>query len=225
MSQGELHALALALFLPRACTDASPFRFVVLDDPIQAMDPSKIDGLISVLSELAQSRQVIVFSHDDRLPEYVRQSRTPARIIEIVRGAGSKVEVRDAHDPVKALLDDAHAVLRDERLQPADLDRVIPGLCRMALEAACRERYYERALAKDVSRQDAESAWHKTRKLNDRLILALGIAPNEYGSWADRKERKKAVKFCNAGLHGGCDGVSEEDIRRVESVIKELLQQ
>ena len=33
MSQGELHALALALFLPRATAAKSPFRFVVLDDP------------------------------------------------------------------------------------------------------------------------------------------------------------------------------------------------
>lgn len=46
MSQGELHALALALFIPRATTPNSPFRFIVLDDPIQAMDPAKIDGFI-----------------------------------------------------------------------------------------------------------------------------------------------------------------------------------
>ena len=45
MSQGELQALALAIFIPRATSDQSPFRFVVLDDPIQAMDPSKIEGL------------------------------------------------------------------------------------------------------------------------------------------------------------------------------------
>ena len=51
MSQGELHALALALFLPRATAASSPFRFVVLDDPIQAMDPAKIDGFVQVLSE------------------------------------------------------------------------------------------------------------------------------------------------------------------------------
>jgi hypothetical protein len=31
MSQGELHALALALFIPRATTPNSPFRFIVLD--------------------------------------------------------------------------------------------------------------------------------------------------------------------------------------------------
>ncbi len=39
MSQGELHSLALALFLPRATLEASPFRFLVIDDPVQSMDP------------------------------------------------------------------------------------------------------------------------------------------------------------------------------------------
>lgn len=37
MSTGELHAVTLALFLPRATRPESPFRFVVLDDPVQAM--------------------------------------------------------------------------------------------------------------------------------------------------------------------------------------------
>jgi hypothetical protein len=33
MSQGEVNALALSVFLPRATLPASPFRFLVLDDP------------------------------------------------------------------------------------------------------------------------------------------------------------------------------------------------
>ena len=68
MSQGELHALGLALFLPRATAADSPFGFVVIDDPVQAMDPAKVDGLARVLSSVARSRQVVVFTHDDRLP-------------------------------------------------------------------------------------------------------------------------------------------------------------
>jgi energy-coupling factor transporter ATP-binding protein EcfA2 len=64
MSQGELQALALALavFIPRATSAESPFRFVVLDDPIQAMDPSKIEGFLEVLVTLAADRQVVVFT-------------------------------------------------------------------------------------------------------------------------------------------------------------------
>ncbi len=50
MSQGEINALALSIFLPRATIAASPFRFLVIDDPVQAMDPAKVDGLAKVLA-------------------------------------------------------------------------------------------------------------------------------------------------------------------------------
>ena len=50
MSQGELHALALSVFLPRAMREESPFRFVMIDDPVQSMDPAKVDGLARVLA-------------------------------------------------------------------------------------------------------------------------------------------------------------------------------
>ena len=49
MSQGELHSLALSLFLPRATLAESPFRFIVIDDPVQSMDPARVDGLARVL--------------------------------------------------------------------------------------------------------------------------------------------------------------------------------
>jgi hypothetical protein len=35
MSQGEVNALALSVFLPRATMPQSPFRFLVIDDPVQ----------------------------------------------------------------------------------------------------------------------------------------------------------------------------------------------
>jgi hypothetical protein len=59
MSQGEVNALALSVFLPRARLPASPFRFLVIDDPVQAMDPAKVDGLARVLEKAAADRQVI----------------------------------------------------------------------------------------------------------------------------------------------------------------------
>jgi hypothetical protein len=58
MSQGEVNALALSVFLPRATSPDSPLRFVVIDDPVQAMDPSEVDGKARVLTDVAASRQV-----------------------------------------------------------------------------------------------------------------------------------------------------------------------
>ena len=98
MSQGELQALSLAIFIPRATSPASPFRFLVLDDPIQAMDPSKIDGFLEVLVDLAETRQVIVFTHDDRLPvghPHVQSAGTHRR-------ADARRELRCDRDGVNA---------------------------------------------------------------------------------------------------------------------------
>jgi hypothetical protein len=85
MSQGELHALGLALFLPRATSAESPFGFVVIDDPVQSMDPATVDGLARVLSSAAASRQVVVFTHDDRLPAALRQLQLPAAVWAVTR--------------------------------------------------------------------------------------------------------------------------------------------
>lgn len=54
----------LALFLPRATATESPFGFLVIDDPVQSMDPAKVDGLARVLSHVGRTRH--------QLPEQVR---------------------------------------------------------------------------------------------------------------------------------------------------------
>ena len=57
MSQGELHSLALSLFLPRATLPDSPFRFICVDDPVQSMDPARVEGLARVLPYLIGRRK------------------------------------------------------------------------------------------------------------------------------------------------------------------------
>src|SRR5262245_2875486 len=127
MSQGEINALALALFLPRATQDASPFRFVIVDDPVQSMDPPKVDGLARLLADEAARRQVIVFTHDPRLEEAVRRLRLPARVVEVTRRAGSTIELRDVLDPVAQQLADARQVARAEGIGPKLASKVVPG--------------------------------------------------------------------------------------------------
>ena len=110
MSQGELHSLALSLFVPRATLPESPFRFIVVDDPVQSMDPARVDGLARVLESASADRQVVVFTHDDRLPEAVRRLDIAVEIVEVTRREGSVVELRRSLDPVGRYLEDAIAV-------------------------------------------------------------------------------------------------------------------
>ncbi|HZZ47086.1 MAG TPA: AAA family ATPase [Pseudonocardia sp.] len=140
MSQGELHSLALSLFLPRATTDDSPFRFVVIDDPVQAMDPAKVDGLAHVFADVAATRQVVVFTHDDRLTEAVRRLQLPATVFEVHRSERSVVSLRRCEHPVRRYLDDARAVCRTPEVPTQMKGEVVASYCRSAIEAACHTR-------------------------------------------------------------------------------------
>ncbi|WP_412457665.1 recombinase RecF [Mycolicibacterium celeriflavum] len=204
MSQGELQALALAIFIPRATSPASPFRFVVLDDPIQAMDPSKIDGFLDVLTGLANDRQVIVFTHDDRLPSAIRRSKAPARIVEVARGANSAVTVSEASRPAKRLLDDAYAIAADEAVPDAVKNAAIPVLCREALEAAAWDVYSSKVLAQGQSRTEIEDAWEEAATLRKRLSLALGPGEDTVvDKWlAGGSARRLTMTVIRRGTHG-----------------------
>ena len=173
MSQGELHALGLALFLPRATASESPFGFIVIDDPVQSMDPAKVDGLARLLSDVAQTRQVVVFTHDDRLPAAVRQLQLPATVWAVTRREHSVVSLKRTADPVERYLDDARAMARTQQLSGQVRAVAVAGLCRGALEAACVEAVRVRMLGEGVRHDDVDRALESAHTLHDVVALAL----------------------------------------------------
>jgi len=206
MSQGELHALALSLFLPRATLPESPFRFVIIDDPVQAMDPARVEGLAKVLAATAGDHQVIVLTHDDRLPEAVRRLDIDATVIEVTRGEQSAVRVEKCLDPVDRRVRDARAVARSADLPESVRARVVPTLCRQALEAACIETVRRRRLGRGDPHDEVEVVIGGAHKLYPLAALALfddadqGAAVltrlNNWGpSFAD------TFRACNRGAH------------------------
>jgi len=173
MSQGELHALGLALFLPRATSPDSPFRFIVIDDPVQSMDPAKVEGLARLLAWIGKDRQVVVFTHDDRLPEAIRRLQLPATIWEVTRREGSVVELTKNEDPVSRYIDDARALARTTELPEDARAVVVAGFCRSALEAACHEAIRARRLKAGVRHSDVERELTAAQKLRQLLALSL----------------------------------------------------
>jgi hypothetical protein len=174
MSQGEINALALCVFLPRARLPASPFRFLVIDDPVQAMDPAKVDGLARVLEKAAADRQVIVFTHDNRLAQAVRHLRLAATVLEVTRRPGSVVEVRTALDPVMQALQDAGALAADPSVPAEIAARVVPGLCRTAVEATFTEAIWCRELRAGRAHAEIEAELDDAgTRLNPLAALAL----------------------------------------------------
>jgi recombinational DNA repair ATPase RecF len=206
MSQGEVNALALSIFLPRATVAASPFRFLVIDDPVQAMDPAKVEGLARVLHQVAQHRQVLVFTHDDRLPEAVRRLGLSGRILEVARRPGSIVEVRPALSPVRQLIKDARDLCADPELPDDVAARVVPGLCRLAVEAAFIEAARREQLAAGLRHAELEAQIQAAEKLSKKAALAIfadtaraSEVPKRLRSWHPRAA--DTYQALNKGAH------------------------
>lgn len=226
MSQGELHALALALFIPRATTPNSPFRFIVLDDPIQAMDPAKIDGFIRVLSKLSETRQVIVFSHDDRLATAIRQLAVNARLVEVARETGSQVCVAEALNQATRYVDDVRALVLDENVPDEVKRRVAPGLFRLALESAAQQVYYAKQHKAGESRVDTENRWTSVKKTRAKIALAVyGDAEKPLSQWQILREGRKAtLNIANAGSHVGADmSITRSEVNDLRKTVDGIL--
>lgn len=226
MSQGELHALGLSLFLPRATAEQSPFRFLMIDDPVQSMDPAKVDGLARVLAEVASSRQVIVFTHDLRLPEAVRRLQIPATVLDVQRRERSVVEVRVSIDPVRRYIDDARALSLTRNLPREEADEMIALCCRLAIESAATTKV-RRVLGEHGFRQsDITEQLDKAERTVQKLALAvfydrtresdvLAHLDKELAPWATG-----VIRTCNSGAHGSTRDELGDLVNRAERIAK-----
>ncbi len=223
-SQGELSCLALSLFFPRAMLDDSPFRFLVIDDPVQAMDPARVDGLARVFADIAKNRQLVVFTHDDRLPESLRRMKIEHTCKKVTRRPGSVVEVSDSHDPVTQHFIDAWAVIQDSYLPYEMAARVIPGFCREGLEAACVEAIRRRLLGRGESHSQVEQILEAANRLSQKAALALFDNMSRGAQVPERISQKwtpgfrDAFRAANRGAHGAYSG----DLRQLISECQAL---
>ena len=228
LSQGELHALALSLFLPRATLAESPFRFVVLDDPVQAMDPAKVDGLVQLLGSFAKTRQVVVFSHDDRLPAALRRGAHDATLLEVSRAMNSVVTVVESRDPVSRYLDDAQGLITEatrDRLPDEALRKTLPGLYRFAIEAAAKDRYFATQLASGAGIHDLEATWTATHTTRQRMLLAIfGAQPPEQRAqqWLRPAHRSQALGVAGSGFHRGLMGHPQDAHRSTARLVADI---
>jgi recombinational DNA repair ATPase RecF len=227
MSQGELNALALSIFIPKASLPESPFGFIVIDDPVQAMDPSKVDGLARVLAEIAVDRQVVVFTHDDRLAEAVRRLQIDARLVEVTRDAQSVVHVAETLDPARRYLDDARAAARDTDIDADFRTQVVAEMCRMGVESRCRDLYFANRFRAGAARGDVERAWGSARRTRQKVALAVGHTDASLSDWIDSgaragRDRKLALAVCGSATHQGIRRDPIAAIRAVQNLIDDI---
>jgi len=65
LSQGNLNALALSIFLALAETQDAPFNFLIFDDPSQSLGESEKEEFIKILNEIAQQKNLIISTMDN----------------------------------------------------------------------------------------------------------------------------------------------------------------
>ena len=229
MSQGELLALSVSVFLPRAALDESPFRFAVIDDPVQAMDPAKVDGLARVLHRAARTRQIVVFTHDDRLPEAIRRLRLDATMLHVDRRALSTVDVQVSRTPVQRYLDGARGYAKPDRL-PAEVQaRVVPMFCRSAVEAAAATIVRRRAVEHGTSLDAADEQIEEARTLRETLALVLFGEPGRQGEVATEVRKRYGtasaalVSELNRGSHGAV--LDPATLKRLPESTREFIHQ
>ena len=142
--------------------------------------PPKVDGLARVLQRVAAERQVIVFTHDNRLAAAVKDLNIPANVLEVTRRPKSMVEVRHCLGPVEQALKDAGALNADQALPTAVAMRVIPGLCRTAVEAALTQAIWRQQLRAGRTRDEIESSLTEARRrLTSLAALAMFSDTNQ----------------------------------------------
>jgi hypothetical protein len=183
LSQGELHALGLAMFLARSSRPNNPFGFLMIDDPVQALDRFKVDGLAEVLGGLARTRQVIVFTHDDRLADAMDRLQIPVRVLAVARSERSTVEVVTRHDATERALKEARALARDEAIDHDIATSAVAGFCRVAIEERAARLYRRRALAAKTPLDQIDQTLQRWPMLWDRVSL---------GAFGERVENAKA---------------------------------
>jgi hypothetical protein len=188
-----------------------------------------VDGLARALEETAKTRQVIVFTHDDRLPEAVRRLNIKCSILSVTRRPKSVVEVRRALDPVRASIEDALALVHTTELPRDVLKRLVPGFCRSALEASFVAVFRRKRLASGALHADVEDQIQDAGKLTSLAALTLfgdkgrgGDVMkrlNQFGGWAG-----DVFKQCKDGVHEDVGADLQSMIKDTERLATKILE-
>lgn len=231
LSAGQRNAVLLAPLL--ASVDGGPFGFLILDDPVHAFDELRIDRLAGALAKLAETRRVIVLTHDDRLKEHLaaRVNHCDTRLVDR-SGATGEVEVTDSSHFWDQLLIDARMVL-DLALQEAgstqDVTDSIRGLCRMSIDNALRTFVLRNAVLYGRDAEGDLAELDKAYKTQDRLAVAATFWQGT--THASTNPVTRATRKCepylsswNQSIHGNpqSSDSTKEEIRAARDACKTL---
>jgi hypothetical protein len=130
------------------------------------------------------------------------------------------VELRRALDPVGRYLEDALAVAGTADLPSSAAARVVPGLCRLGLEAACMEVVRRRRLSRGEPYGEVERALGHAERLLQLLALALFDDGERSGDVLLHLKREAGPPLAEA-LKQCDEGASEADAAAALELVRQ----
>jgi hypothetical protein len=130
-------------------------------------------------------------------------------VIEVARRAGSVVELREVSHPARQHLLDADRVALDRGIGPKLAERVVPALCRSAVEALAIARVRARRLEAGVAAHEVEAELAECRRLGPLLALLLFDDRHRHADVMPRLDKgfgssaADTVRRLNEGAHAG----------------------
>jgi DNA repair exonuclease SbcCD ATPase subunit len=73
LSQGNLNALALSIFLALAESQDSPFNFLIFDDPSQSLGRAEKEEFCKILNKIAEQRNLMISTMDEEFYEKLKK--------------------------------------------------------------------------------------------------------------------------------------------------------
>lgn len=114
-SEGQLNTVALSYFLGLALNSPSPaLGFMVLDDPLQAMDVLAVLGFADLCRRLRRERQLVITTHDRRYADLLARKLGPREYGQstLVHEFGSWSERGPSFESSRAVYAPSSPVLR-----------------------------------------------------------------------------------------------------------------
>ena len=219
MSTGQRNALSLATYFPRAAQKDSPFGFLVLDDPVQSFDSWRVRYLADRLRKIAETNQVIVLSHDERLWSELQRYGSIRQSIRLDRPQGNRSKVRVTEKSAGILLlDDLAGTINAEGRSPVGAPSAVSAMtlamCRLALDAEVGLQI--EIVGRRVGLSDSEIGAAREKAHDTRKKIAL---LNEYAAQAGYPTIKiapfeRTIAALNAGAHGRAPAANVTQRRR-----------
>ena len=216
LSQSQLNCLGLSIHIPSIVSLNSPFKFIVFDDPVQAMDDDHHDAfLMNVIPELLEQYrlQVIVLTHLQYTADRIRNlnfDRNP-KYYKFDKLSSDGPSIKE-HIP---LLGDLKRI-RDYSIQDEESRKFATDRIRVMCEAIMREAHIK------LARSEMPTNCINCTAMLKEFRMLSGVKPNHIQHMKDTIDWSDPSHHTDPNYQTSNSGSINLYINRLCDIINEL---